>query len=399
MEKILFVDDSAVIRNVLSKTLAPLRSRWELEFVSSGAEALERLALEPFAAVVSDMQMPEMTGVQLLDKVRDKFPQTIRIVVSGTSDTAAMLQIMTSAHQSLPKPCDIGQLQSVLEKTTAITGLLNDVPVKAFISRLTTIPSLPVRYQMVAHELRSKDPSPKRIGEIISKDMAMTAKLLQMANSAVHGVRIEVTGPEQAVLVLGLDTIQSMLLSLSIFSVFDKKTVGFATKLWNDSFSVSEIAVECALAEGIKPREIGPYQSAGILHDIGKLVMVSGDPNEYRRIEKLAISTGRAQYEVEKETLGCGHPEIGAYLLGLWGLPTSIVEAVAWHHNPSESPASDFGPLAAVHVACVLNARSNSEVLRGIPSLDQGFLKRIHMSVPQEGWNQEQDESLTEAMA
>jgi len=216
----------------------------------------------------------------------------------------------------------------------------------------------------------------------------MTAKILQMVNSAVYGIRAEISEPGQAVLHLGLDTVQAMVLSLSIFSAFDPHVMDAleAERLWGHSVSVSKFSRLIALTESISPSDLDPYQSAGLLHDIGKLVIASADPTGYRKIEERSISTGTAQWLVESEVLGCSHAEIGAYLLGMWGLPSSIVEAVAWHHRPAKSPVDRFSPLAAVHVASAFDAQFHPEFTHGDPNLDQSFLDRLGLAGRQERW-------------
>jgi HD-like signal output (HDOD) protein len=385
---ILFVDDEPNILTGLERTLRPMRAQWEMEFVPGGDEALQAMARHSFNAVVTDMRMPGMTGAQLLDTVRDQFPQTIRIILSGQSDRESMVRSIASAHQFLSKPCDAEQLKSVLERTIALTDLLENESIKNFIFRLKGIPSLPSLYREVTKELRSEDPSASRLGGIISQDMAMTAKLLQMVNSPVYSVRADVSEPSRAVMLLGVDTIQAMVLSLSIFSACDPHVLSAQEvgSLWENSTFVSRFSTVVARAEGVATSDLGPYQSAGLLHDIGKLVMASADPKEYRMIENLGMHPGIDQCVVETELLGCSHAEIGAYLLGLWGLPSSIVEAVAWHHHPSASPVKKFSPLAAVHVASAIHAQMYPELKHWGAHIDQAFLERIGLADRQQVW-------------
>jgi len=386
--RILFVDDEPNILAGLERTLRPMRAQWDMEFVPSGDEALRALARHSFNAVVTDMRMPGMTGAQLLDSVRDQFPQTIRIVLSGQSDRESMVRSISSAHQFLSKPCDAEQLKSVLERTIALTDLLENESLKNFIFRLKDIPSLPALYREVWKELRSDSPSPSRLGEIISQDMAMTAKLLQMVNSPVYSVHSEVSDPSRAVMLLGVDTIQAMVLSLSIFSACDPHVLNAQAvgSLWQNSALISRFATVVAKAEGVAARDLGLYQSAGLLHDIGLLVMASADPKEYRMIENLGMCAEVDQCAVEVELLGCSHAEIGAYLLGLWGLPSSIVEAVAWHHHPSASPVKTFSPLAAVHVASAFHSQLHPELRHWGANIDEAFLERIGLAHRQEVW-------------
>jgi putative nucleotidyltransferase with HDIG domain len=390
LRRILFVDDEPNLLMGLQRVLHPMRSVWEMQFVSSAGEALQAVANQAFDAVVTDMRMPGMTGAELLDLIRDQSPRTVRIVLSGQSDRESILQSIAPAHQFLAKPCDPEQLKSILERALGLADLLENESLQRFISRLTCIPSLPLLFEEVTRELRSPDPSASRLGELIAQDMAMTAKLLQMVNSAVYGVRAEISEPKQAVLLLGLDTIQAMVLSLSIFSAFDPKLLGpvEAERLWEHSIAVSRFSRAIAEAEGIAGRALHPYQSAGLLHDIGKLIMAAADSKEYRRIEDIAIATAADRCQVEARLWGCTHAQVGAYLLGIWGLPEVIVEAVAWSHNPSASPVTEFSPLAAVHVASALDAQMHPEYKQADSQLDRVFLERIGLASRQELWRQ-----------
>jgi len=286
-----------------------------------------------------------------------------------------------------------------LEKTLALTDLLQNSNLKCFISRLKCVPSLPLLYQQVTSELQSTDPSALRIGEIIAQDMAMTAKLLQIVNSAAYGTYAPISEPRQAILQMGLDTVQSMVLSLGIFSAFDSHLMGpgQTERLWEHTVSVSRFSKTIASSQGIAGRDLDQYNSAGLLHDIGKLIMASADPVQYRRIVASAISTGTRLEVLEFQEFGCTHAEVGAYLLGVWGLPTAIVEAVAWNHRPSESPIAEFSPLAAVHVASAFDEVLHGEVKEAC--VDQEFLNRIGLAGRQDDWMQRCAEQVSKGRA
>ena len=386
--RILFVDDEPNLLMGLKRTLRPMRTLWEMEFVSSGDEALRFMSLREFDAVVTDMRMPGMSGADLLDTIQKQWPRTVRIVLSGQADRETVLQAIAPAHQFLSKPCEPEQLRSVLEKTLALTDLLQNTSLKCFISRMKCVPSLPLLYQQVTSELQSADPSPSRIGEIIAQDMAMTAKLLQLVNSAAYGIPTQISEPQQAVFHLGLDTIQTLALSIGVFSAFDPHLLGpgQAEHLWEHAICVSKFSRAIASSQGISGRDLDPYSSAGLLHDIGKLIMSSACPESYRQVVATATSTGTRLDVVEFQEFGCTHAEVGAYLLGMWGLPTVIVEAVAWNHRPLDSPVTEFSPLAAVHVANAVDAQQHPDRECMDSNIDQVFLDRMGLGHRLEHW-------------
>jgi putative nucleotidyltransferase with HDIG domain len=219
--------------------------------------------------------------------------------------------------------------------------------------------------------------------------MAMTAKLLQIVNSAAYGMRTQISEPKQAVLLLGLDTIQALVLSLGIFSAFDSHLLGpgQTERLWKHSVSVSHFSKVIAKSQGINGHDLDPFNSAGLLHDIGKLIMASAGPGEYRRICDIATTTGTCLDVVELREFGCTHAEVGAYLLGIWGLPAAIVEATAWNHRPLDSPIAEFSPLAAVHVASAFDAKLHPDQFMD-SGIDRAFLQRIGLAEKEDNWMQ-----------
>jgi HD-like signal output (HDOD) protein len=377
-KRILFVDDDANLLMGLKRSLHSMHEVWEMHFAESGRDALNLLD-RSFDVIVSDMRMPGMTGLELLNIVQERHPQTVRILLSGESDRQSILDSAIRSHQYLSKPFEARQLKTLLSQTMALGDLLENTSLKSFISQLSSIPSLPSLYHDVMNALRAGDPSPSRIGEIIAHDMGMSAKILQVANSVTYGARTEITQPQQAVLRLGLETVQSLVLSLSIFSSLSARLQEeFSIEsLWQHSNATGTFCRAIALSEGVPVGSSGGYVSAGLLHDIGKLVIALSDADLPRRISTAALADGKPAWQVEKEMLGCTHAEVGAYLLGIWGLPFPIVEAVAWHHRPSDSLASEMSPLAAVHVANILAAESNGQSDLCNESIDTVFLERI----------------------
>jgi len=376
--RVLFVDDDPNMLGGLKRALHSMREDWEMEFVENGADALAALN-KPFDIVVTDMLMPGMSGLELLNAVQERYPQTLRVLLSGQSDRESILSSVARAHQYISKPVDARELKALLSQTMALGDLLENSALKRFVSRLKSIPSLPTLYLEVTEALRADDPSPARIGEIIGRDIAMTAKILQVTNSIIYATRTEITEPEQAVVHLGLDIVQSLVLSLSIFSALTPglQAAAAAESLWQHSNLISALCRAIARAERIPPAAAGGYVSAGLLHDIGKLLIVSSDPALAQRIEKIAADEGKSHCQVEQDLLGCTHSEVGAYLLGIWGLPFPIVEAVALHHRPSQSAAAAMSPLAAVHVANALYAQSKPHTTDCDDAIDTAFLKRI----------------------
>lgn len=354
--RVLFVDDDPSVLAGLRRMLRPMRDEWEMEFVGSGAEALESIDRAPSDVVVTDMRMPGMSGAELLDEVRRRRPETVRIVLSGQSDRESTLRSLGPTHQYLSKPCDSEMLKRTVGRACRLRDLLRDPVLKSLVSGMDSLPSLPARCVELMDLIQSPDASAAKVGDVIAQDMGMTTKILQLVNSAFFGIPRHVSSPAQAVGLLGLETVKALVLSVQVFTQFQGAArSGLALEsLWTHSGATGALAKGIAGKESCPRDEIDEAFLAGLLHDVGKLVIAVNLPDKHREVTELAKTDAVPLHSAEMVILGSTHAEVGAYLLGLWGLSDPIVEAVAFHHRPAESAAPEFRPLTAVHVADAL---------------------------------------------
>jgi HD-like signal output (HDOD) protein len=388
MRKILFVDDEEKVLEGLQRMLRPMRHEWDMSFALSGKAALETLDSSPFDVVVSDMRMPVMDGAQLLAEVSTRYPQIVRIVLSGYSNQEMIMKSVGPAHQYLSKPCTTEALKETIGRAFALHNILDKEPLQKLISKMDALPSLPSLYTELMSELQSPDASLDRIGEIISKDIGMTAKVLQMVNSAFFGLRRTISNPREAVQFLGTATVASLALTVHIFS--EVKTdaslpSSYLKNLWTHSMKVGLMAKAIAKKQDNPNKCAESALTAGLLHDSGKVVLLSSLPNEYSEMLHLVQRENMSCVSAELEIFGATHAEVGGYLLGLWGLPSAIVEAVAFHHQPSEAPCNEFNVLTAIHVAdafdqrSVANDESKERVAKNDRHLDEGYLTKLNL--------------------
>lgn len=378
--RVIFVDDEQNILDGLQRMLRCMRDQWEMVFVSSGAEALVRMEQQPFDVLVTDMRMPGMDGIALLQAVRARYPHTIRFVLSGHSDRETICNSVGITHQFLSKPTDSVVIRNTIERAFSLRTLLSGVKLQGLVAQIKHLPSLPDLYVKVVNELRSTDPSVQKIGKLIEKDMAMSAKVLQLVNSAFFGVRQRVVNPVQAASLLGLDILSSVLLMIPIFSQLQEVRIGnFSLEtLWTHSFTVGSYAQLIAKTEKCPEPAVNDILSAGVFHDLGKLVLVTNLPQQYAQALRLAMQERVAITDAEAAVFGATHAEVGAYLLGLWGFADAIVEATAYHHQPAKCISRVFGPMTAVHAANALEYRL-SATQANVPdaAIDMNYLREV----------------------
>ena len=350
--RILFVDDEKKVLRGLKRMLHSKRREWEMAFALGGKGALEILNQGAVDVLVSDMRMPEMDGVRLLAEVRKHYPETVRIALSGHSDQGMVFKTVQLAHQYLSKPGDAEILISTVTRACALRDILAEGCLKALVSRLETLPSPPAHYDEMMQALQSPDSSSREIGRIISKDMSMTAKILKTVNSAFFGLYRKVSSPSQAVSLLGIEMVRSLVTSIQIFSQFDQSRCPHISldDLWKHSLVTGRFAKVIARAEQQDDNVVATAFTGGLLHDLGKLILGMNLSERYKEAMDVALAEDRLIGDVEGEIFGTTHAEVGAYLLGLWGLPDPIVEAIVFHHSPGKFPDRQFSPLAAVHI-------------------------------------------------
>ena len=368
-KRILFVDDQPNVLEGMGRMLRDMRYQWDMRFAVGGPDALGVMAAEPFDLVVSDMRMPVMDGLQFLTEVRAKYPNVIRVILSGYADQLLIMRSVGVAHQYLSKPCDAEMLRSTLTRAIGLRTLMADESITRLVGQMDTLPSLPALYSEIVQELQSSDASIRRVGEIIAKDLGMTAKILQLVNSAFFGIRRRVSNPADAATYLGLETIQSLVLSFKAFSMFPTPVRDNSlTTIWSHSLATAALAKRIAEGEHAGKSEADESFTAGLLHDLGRLLLANNLPKQYGDVIRHAAVSGTAFSTAERAMLGTTHAEVGAYLLGLWGLPDPIIEAVALHHRPGDCTHKVFTPLSAVHAADALGCELQAIQRDSVPA-------------------------------
>ena len=386
---ILFVDDEPMVLAGLQRMLRPMRGEWEMAFANSGAEALTAMDKLAFDLIVSDMRMPGMNGAQLLKEVARRHPQVARFILSGQADPDLTLECIGTAHQFLSKPCEPDTLKTAVTRTFAVDALLTCPALRAIVSQLTTVPSLPSLYNQIMKQLASPEASIETIGETIARDPGMTAKVLQFVNSAFFGSRRRMSNPTEAALLLGLETIKTLVLWIHVFSDYSARPLaGFSIEvLSTHCLATGLLARSIARAEGGESRVQEEAMTAGLLHDIGRLVLATNRPDLHQQVAAAAAGQSIPWWEAELSVLGTTHAQMGAYLLGLWGLPFDIVEAVAMHHCPQTCGNSHFSPLTAVHVAnALLHQREDPPGGASLPLPDLVYLDALGLAGRLEHW-------------
>jgi HD-like signal output (HDOD) protein/ActR/RegA family two-component response regulator len=390
MKRILFVDDEANVLTALKRMLHGMREEWDMRFVTGGPEALAALDECPFDVIVTDMRMPDMDGAELLDQARRRFPCVVRIILSGYSDREMILRAVPSAHQFLAKPSDAETVKNAIARSLAMHDMLAGNGLRETFYRLDALPCLPQAHGRLVELLKNPSATPEQVGRVVSLDVGMSAKILQLVNTPFFGICNHVPGAAQAVTMLGLDTLRALTLDLGLFSTHLDET--------QDARAQRDFQVHCLTVAHAARRIVGEMTgnlvmtdhafTGGMLHDMGRLALAASMPQFENETLNLAQAAGLPMWRVEKDWLGSNHAEIGACLSSLWGLPQPITDVLAYHHLPSSHPSGGFPALTAVHVVNILDWEILDAGSRLHGELDMEYLETRGLVVNLPHWRE-----------
>jgi len=332
LKRILFVDDDPNVLTGLRNVLRTKRREWEMVFAIGPEEAIANLAKGSFDVVVSDMRMPRMDGATLLAKVKEMQPWAVRMILSGQTELESAMKSVFVAHMFLSKPCDPALLQSVVDRACRLNSILRSDELRATAGKVQMLPTAPKTYVALNGALAVPTCSVATIVQIIERDVGLSAKLLQLVNSAFFGLPKKIFSLTDTVTYLGFATIKNLALALETFSAAAKTSGLSEAKLMalqDHSLLTGQIAQQ--IDAGMAKRVEGAFL-AGVLHEVGCLLNVNHTPEQelFEPVERAFL---------------------GAYLLGLWGLPHAIIEAVAYHKKPQLVAHSTFELVDIVYVA------------------------------------------------
>lgn len=349
-KSILFVDDERAILKSLERLF--FDTDYEVFLAESGEEGLRILAENRVGIVVSDMRMPTMNGHEFLRRVKEKYPETTRIVLSGYANEREMVESIVDGSHGLYllKPWKNEDLVEKIAHIFSARELYRSLSMLEFVNRLDNFSILPNVYTSVSRMIE-QDAEISEIAGVIETDPAIAASVLRVVNSAFY--KIKTGSIVQAITYLGLAEIKAIVLSSSLLQAVHIQVAPFTTaNLAMHSNRTNMLML--AIYDKILGRRV-PEQAAaaGLLHNIGFFMFLHYFPAEYRRILKSFSESGE-KVEIaalEKECFNISHGQLGGYLLDWWGLPYTIVECALFHTTPMHEAVIDRQAVAAVHVA------------------------------------------------
>ncbi len=358
--RILYVGDSGYLPADLGDYIADMGDDWKVECVPDGSTAIAKVAEQAADVIIAGPSLPDMTPAVLLGQVRTLRPETIRIALVEGPDAgnAPAAKLIGVAHRFLPLPLAAETVLEAIHSLEELRDLLDSPRLRRVIGRVEQLPSPPHLYFALTKALEDDEGDSHDIARIVGGDPAVAAKVLQICNSAFFSNGRAITDLRAAVTRLGLATLRDLVLASEVFSMKTEAKV--------DRVALQQRALLASrLAAKILPHtsaELGA--TAALLADIG--LLLPGVRDEREPVQDSDPPDERP-----------GHAEAGAYLLGLWGLPMPIVEAVAFHRQPQRSSLRSFWVPGAVHVA---GALASAE------PVDEAYLSSLGVLHQLPGW-------------
>ncbi len=355
-----------------------LGAGWEATSAVSEADALAQLEERSFDALLADFNLGEPDASELLNQTLEKRPETVRFLLAYEADLALVAAKVLGSHEILPKPIEPASLKSRVEN-----GVNDSNPNQSGSDPAKEAggsPTIPPVYSEVLKALESPDVTSEQVGEIVARDAALTTEVLRLTRSAYMGLPRNLTDPAQAVESLGLETVKALVMALRFLAEHSHLKRGYLSleQIWQHSTNVAQIARDLVLFETRDRTLASQALAAGLLHDLGKVVLVTNFDDLYGRVQSLARKQPVPLWDIEKEMFGANHGEVGACLVGMWNMSKSIVEATAFHHEPPLGEYEHLTPLAAVHIANVLEHELRpSDEFRVAPIINTHFLNEL----------------------
>jgi len=366
---------------------------WSVTSVSEWSEVLDSVAKNTYDLVLFQVGLlgadEERGNIQRLIDIQ---PGTMRIALHGIMNFTKRALLSEYCHRLFPLDSATDELLQGIGESRRALRVLGQEKVSSLVGSIKTLPSIPDIYVELNRELSSEKSNARTIASIIEKDMAMSAKLLQLVNSACFVLERNISSLSEAVAILGVREVRDLVLTSKVFEQYpqDARWSSFAFEHIRDrSVLVAGLAREICRTVKAPQEVMDQAFLAALLQDFGMLIFATHDPMGYQKVMQEASDLNQPLYAVEKMRMGVSHTEVGAYLLSLWNISPAVIETVLFHHFPTSSKNNRFSALTAVHAADAILPNVTNVLGCQISSwLSYHYLERLGLEGKVNQWQQ-----------
>jgi putative nucleotidyltransferase with HDIG domain len=361
-QQVLFVETHGQILDGLRSRLAGAHPDWHILLVVDASAALELVRQRSISIVLANFGHDRSACEDFFRNIKDDAPEVIRMGLLDARYKETLGHSLEYVHECIASHCDPEQVEVVIGRGLSVWERTRKNPnLAALMSNLHTLPTPPALYLDIRDELDSPHSNAHSVAQIIARDPAITAKLLQVANSGFYATPRPISDLYETIILLGMDMVLVLVMSAHLFDQLPLPGLNLDF-LWVHSIAVATLAKEIAIKEGGTRSTASACEIAGLLHDLGELIFFTNVPESYYAMVRRSGGDERVLLEMELEQFGVGHPELGAHILSLWGLPEDVVQAIAYHHGGNSQSFMDAPlPSKAVCIAESLLQSYNME--------------------------------------
>ncbi|MDF7798731.1 response regulator [Pontiellaceae bacterium B1224] len=373
---ILFIEPDKYQQQIFAEMLKSDPKEWKLTIAESSFEALSMVENQ-FDFMMTVNKLPDGNGQDLCDRFKAVAPETVRYLLIDPEERKLFRSLISSAQQIITKPLDLETFKIQLMRSTALRDIIENKAIRKLLGHADSFPPLPRVFAELSQKLNNLDTPLLEISDLISKDITISTKVLQLANSALFNQHIPANTLSHATSLLGSKIISSLVFSQSISDMFKSALISeqFLETLNQHSLEVAGLAADILQTWHAGPSVIEKVLLCGIAHDLGQLILAKYAPEKWLCAQNELRKNERSIVETEREIIGVAHPELAAYLLAIWGFPSDQVMAIAHHHEPSKTKDVSLGLLCALHIAenCCQTAQDKEQ-------FDWPYLEKCHIT-------------------
>ena len=365
----------------LERSLFPMRGQWTLSHAHTGRDVLKKMSNETVDAIITSYGLSDTNGIVLLEEIAKDQEDLIGILRADCYENFNDLTRKNPRHVVFDRVCEAKSLINIIELLVDLRKLLKNEKLVSVLSELTHVPTPDLDEEVCLADLLVHP-----LAEKIKQD------ILEFTCSVYQASSLKKATFEQTVHLMEPTVLRGLVLRTVVYDFLSHHIddAAFLQKEFSHSLAVGTFARRLALEENMPRSIMNEAIVAGLLHNVGNLLLAANHWGTYQKVMSRAKAENVSYVPLQEKAFGVSHAEIGAYFLSQWGMKDTIVAATAYHLNPTLSPCADVGALLAVHVAnaLVMASHEKAEKYAALFMLNRQYIKAAGVSSRMPIWEQ-----------
>ncbi len=390
MTNILFVLKDRSQGNGYRRNIPAINSSWSVNITDNTKDAVDFVRGNDIDVIVCDEEVSDNKGLDVISSCSHEKPGVLSFLrKSGGPSKEESIALSEKKIFVLPHNLEEEGICSHISRRILMKSLSGNPNLLSVIRKMKKMPTIPQLYHQITRELRKEDGSIEFVAGLISKEPSMATRILKAVNSPAYVLGYEITEVVHALLFLGKEATQAQILADSIFTSYPNQSIAGLNlqNVWKHSINVSAIARRISMSIDSNKKSAEIACTAGVIHDLGKVLMATNLPDLYLKAVNYAESENVPLVEAEEKVFGTNHAEVAASLMGLWSIPFKILSSVAYHHNPTGTMRKPPTSAMALYIADGFeNAKSKNSFGQKV---DENIIEDWGLTDQFKGWAEE----------